>query len=167
MNLYLKAAALLKVSGLKFWVGRSWIKGLFSDSFECVKECAESFLFGKVSSSESIVVDDNSSADESTTTPVIKTPAKKEPQSYLQTQFFQPDIETIDTQVQKEIFRKEIIKELEDFRKLLLRNNSKIINETNSSKEFWTKNKKSFPKISELALILLNINSSSAMFIEG
>ena len=134
-------------------------------SFECVKECAETFLFGKVRLGEEILDDDNSNGDESSTTPVIKTPNIKEPQSYFQTQFFQPDSEKLDSEVKKEIFRKEIAVEVENLRKLLLRNNSKLINETTSSKEFWIKNKKTFPKIYELALILLNINSSSA-FIE-
>jgi len=150
---------------LKFWVGRTWIKGLISASFDCVKECAETFLFGKVRLGEELLDDDNSNGDESSTTPVIKTPNIKEPQFYFQTQFFQPDSEKVDSEVQKEIFRKEIAVEVENFRKLLMRNNSKIINETTSSKEFWIKNKKTFPKICELALILLNINSSSA-FIE-
>ena len=128
-------------------------------------KCAETFLFGKVRLGEEILDDDNSNGDESSTTPVIKTPNIKEPQSYFQTQFFQPDSEKLDSEVKKEIFRKEIAVEVENLRKLLLRNNSKLINETTSSKEFWIKNKKTFPKIYELALILLNINSSSA-FIE-
>jgi hypothetical protein len=97
--------------------------------------------------------------------PVIKTPDISEPQNYFQTQFFQADSDTLDKSVQKEIFKKEIEVEVENFRKLLCRNNSKIINETNSTKDFWIKNSSLFPKISELAKILLNINSSSA-FIE-
>ena len=71
----------------------------------------------------------------------------------------------INESTRKEIFRKEIATEILNFRKPLLKNGAKIINECESTTDFWNDNKKQFPKISELAKILLNINSSSA-FIE-
>ena len=120
---------------MKFWVGRSWIKGLFSSSFDCLKECAETFLFGSVTLDGSPNDEEDLSGDE-TSTPVIKTPDVTEPKNYFQTQFFRPDTEIIDDAVKKEIFIKEVAIEVENFRKLLIRNNSKIINETSSSKEF-------------------------------
>jgi hypothetical protein len=119
-------------------------------------------LFGKVHLEEEEDDDENENILD---TPIIITPNIPEPQNFFQTRFFQADSEEIDTSVNKEIFKKEISKEVEEFKKLLCRNNSKIINEVVSTKAFWIKHSKIFPKISELAKILLNINSSSA-FIE-
>ena len=58
--------------------------------------------------------------------------------------------------------KREISKELDMFRKLLIEKNSKVIRETTSNSEFWNKNGAKFPYFCDLALQLYNINSSSA-----
>jgi hypothetical protein len=35
------------VKGLKYWVGREWSSGLFSNGLEAIKACAENFLIEK------------------------------------------------------------------------------------------------------------------------
>ena len=121
-------------------------------------------LFGKFSSHKPVVgenQDDNVDI-ENMNSPSIATP---DPQKRFQQTFFQPDAHQINLSLQKEIFIKEIESEISDFKKLLLKDNSKIINECESTKDFWIQHGKQLPKISELARIVLNINSSSA-FIE-
>ena len=131
---------------------------------EEVKEVAEKMLFGKFSSHKPVVgenQEDNVDI-ENMNSPSIATP---DPQKRFQQTFFQPDAHQINLSLQKEIFIKEIESEISDFKKLLLKDNSKIINECESTKDFWIQHGKQLPKISELARIVLNINSSSA-FIE-
>ena len=155
-------AAVLKISGLKYWVGRKWIKGLFTGSLDCLKEVGEKMLFGKISTEEPTNGENQEEVPDELASPVIKTP---NPQNGFHSTFFQADSVEIDLSTRKEIFEKEIVTEIFNFRKLLLKDGSKIINECESTTDFWNENKKRFPKISELAKILLNINSSSA-FIE-
>ena len=85
--------------------------------------------------------------------------------SCMNTQFFQNDNLIISMTLLKEKFKDEIKKEVEKLKTLLSENGFKLIYKTDSSKIFWLDRLSEFPKISKLALILSNINSSSA-FIE-
>ena len=108
---------------------------------------------------------DTNLTEASAGTPVIKTPEVKSPQNYFTNSFFSNDNLIISQALLKEKFRNDIIKEVENFRVLVTQNKSKLIYETDSSKIFWLDRIDVFPYLSKLALILSNINSSSA-FIE-
>ena len=64
-----------------------------------------------------------------------------------------------------DLWKEDIKKEVEKLRNLLYHNNSKLIYESQSSENLWLENNKEYPYLSKLALVLSNINSSSA-FIE-
>jgi hypothetical protein len=155
---------LLKVSGLKAWVGRSWSSGSFSNGLDAINIIAETYLFekgkSKVNESQSVVIE-----TEMAKTPEIKTPEIRSPQNFFNTQFFRNDNLIISESLLKEKFKNEIKKEIEDFRVILLKNKSEAIYKTESSRNFWLDRLDSLPNLSKLALILSNINSSSA-FIE-
>ena len=97
-------------------------------------------------------------------TPKITTPVDIfSPTNYFHTQFFANDQILSNEEVQKEIFAREINLEIEKLRKILTENNSKVLRETKSTKFFWIDNLSQFSHLSKLALILSNINSSSAL----
>jgi hypothetical protein len=57
-----------------------------------------------------------------------------------------------------EIKKEQINKEIENFIILLSSDNYAILNEIKSTKDFWIKNANAFPNLKKLALILFNIN---------
>ena len=75
------------------------------------------------------------------------------------------DPEPAKNELDLEIFKNSLQKEVENFRLFLLDKNYANLETINSTKSFWLKNISSFPNLSKLASILLNINSSSS-FIE-
>ncbi len=132
-----------------------------------LNEIAEKFLYEKAKATQnqsevtSIALDSTLSS----TTPIIQTPEINSPQNYFNTHFFRNDEEVIGESLLKEKFREDVKKEVEKLRNLLYQSNSKLIYESQSSKNFWLEQSENFPYLSKLALILSNINSSSA-FIE-
>ncbi len=93
---------MLKVSGLKSWVGRSWSSGSFSSGLDAINIKAETFLFEKgessVNESHSVVIE----------TEMAKTPGIHSPQNYFNTQFFRNDNLIISESLIKEKFKNEI-----------------------------------------------------------
>jgi hypothetical protein len=85
---------------LKYWVGREWSSGLFSNGFEAIKACAENFLIEKRK-----VTDETSQNEEAELgTPLIKTPqGVKTPENYFETQFFKSDQLALDDAMREEI----------------------------------------------------------------
>jgi hypothetical protein len=61
-----------------------------------------------------------------------------------------------------EFFKLNLQKEVDDFKSHLSANNFKIIHQIKSTATFWIKNVIKFPLLSKLALVLLNIKSSSS-----
>ena len=57
-----------------------------------------------------------------------------------------------------DLWKEDIKKEVEKLRNLLYHNNSKLIYESQSSKNSWLENNKEYPYLSKLALVLSNIN---------
>ena len=108
----MKAASILKLSGLKTWIGRPWSKGSLSGGLSAINEIAELFLYEKEKAK--IVIDQSEvhgpTLDTSSTTPTIKTPEIKSPQNYFNTHFFQNDSELISESLLKEKFREDIKK---------------------------------------------------------
>ena len=157
-----KAATLMKVKGLKYWVGRPWSSGLFTSSFEALQTCAETLLLEKRKETER----NDDSEDVGMSTPNLQTPDNVHtPDNYFQTQFFSKDHPEIDQSKNAELLKRNVSKEIDIFRKILCENNSKIIKNCISTSKFWLTNSEKLPHLSKLALILMNINSSSS-FIE-
>ena len=150
----------MKVKGLKFWVGRQWSSGLFSSSFASLQICAETLLLEKRKETET------SNENIGMRTPVLKTPDNvNSPENFFQTQFFSKDQPNVDESKKAELLKRNVSKEIDIFRKILCENNSKTITDSHSTCQFWLINKEKLPYLSKLALLLMNINSSSA-FIE-
>ena len=150
------------MKGLKYWVGREWSSGLFSNGLEAIKACAENFLIEK----RKVTAEATQNEETELGTPLIKTPqGVKTPENYFETRFFESDQIAVDDAMREEIKKKDISKEIDIFRKLLFINNSKIIKECSSTSKFWLSHKLELPNLFNLVLILMNINASSA-FIE-
>ena len=160
------AATLLKISGLKYWVGRQWCTGLFHNSFDSIRIISQEFLFKKKStkSTNNLSKQTGPIGQSDAGTPKITTPADiTSPTNFFHTQFFANDQALTNEEVEKEAFTREINLEIEKLRKILTENNSKVILETKSTKYFWIDHLSEFPHLSKLALMLSNINCSSAM----
>jgi len=73
------------VKGLKYWVGREWSSGLFSNGLEAIKACAENFLIEK----RKVTAEATQNEETELRTPLIKTPqGVKTPENYFETRFF-------------------------------------------------------------------------------
>jgi hypothetical protein len=141
-------------------VGRQWSSGLFSSSFASLQICAETLLLEKRKETET------SNENMGMRTPVLKTPDNiNSPDNFFQTQFFSKDQPNVGESKKAELLKRNVSKEIDIFRKILCENNSKTITDSYSTCQFWLKNKEKLPYLSKLALLLMNINSSSA-FIE-
>ena len=103
-----------------------------------LNEIAEKFLYKKAKATQnqsevtSIALDSTLGS----TTPIIQTPVINSPQNYFNTHFFRNDEEVIGESLLKEKFREDVKKEVEKFRNLLYQSNSKLIYESQSSKNF-------------------------------
>ena len=98
-------------------------------------------LFGKISTEQPTNGENQEEEPDELASPVIKTP---NPQNGFHSTFFQGDSEETDLSTRKEIFEKEIVTEIFNFRKILLKDGSKIINECESTTDFWNDNKCNF-----------------------
>ncbi len=159
----------MKVSGLKYWIGRSWSSGYFSSGIESIKECGRSFLFVNKNDNASntqqmpVLTDGNNTNNcDLPGTPVINTPeGPASPSNTFYSQFFK-DQPLLNDQIELENFQNNLEKEVDKFRKYLSANNFRIFSEIKSTKDFWLKHTTEYPNLAKLALILLNICSSSA-----
>jgi hypothetical protein len=151
----------LKVSVLKFWIGRSWSKGCFSGGISAIKNCAERFLFKTKQPSPAIVQEDTIQIanEEIAGSPLLTTPASAS-QNHFAGFFRKENIEEED--LSYEIFKQNLEKETEQFKAYLIQNNFKNIYEIKSTAAFWIKNIAKYPLLSKLAKIILNIKSSSS-----
>ena len=154
--IFKKAAAILKVSGLKLWAGKPWSDNLFIKSMQSLKSVSENLL-----KKESLV--QSNSIPNSTQSNVRNGQAT--PSDVFQRAFFSEEHDLPVSSLPSELFNLELIEEIKKFKAFLTANNNEVILTTINSREFWYRNQENFPKLSELAKILLNISSSSA-FVE-
>lgn len=100
------------------------------------------------------------------TTPNLKTPSTAASISNTFFSKFFPDNEKRqESQLDEEIFKNSLQAEVEKYKAFLIEKNYYNLHNISSSKCFWLKNSTTYPLLTKLASILLNINSSSA-FIE-
>ena len=159
----------MKVSGLKYWIGRNYSLGYFTSGIDAIQKVAKSFILKKKADENS---DDLSSITASLNeintnetniiSPRISTPASATDNFYQK--FFAND-PVNENELELEVLNEAIKKELDSFRIKLSNNNFSFISEIVSSRSFWIKNSINYPLLSDLANILLNINSSSS-FVE-
>ncbi len=140
----------MKVSTLKYWIGRPWSKGSFTSGIASLAECADQYLFKTQKEPNANETDTEDSHENS-------------PSQKFYKQFFGKDL------ISKEDMQNEMLKfnfniEVEEFQKLMSSENFKIINKINSTTLFWIKNAIKFPLLSKLARLLINIKSSSSCF---
>jgi len=151
----IKAAAILKVSTLKFWIGRPWSQGSFSGGIAALPECASKFLFKK----KETVNESENTNETNLITPTIQTPASASQNTF--NKFFDKDIFE-KNKLEQEVLQLNFRKEVDEFQKLISVNSYKIITTLNSTASFWIKNVVKFPLLSKLARLLINIKSSSS-----
>ncbi len=154
----IKAAAILKVSTLKFWIGRPWSQGSFSGGIAALPECASKFLFKKKTEEETVNESENTN-ETNPITPTIQTPASASQNTF--NKFFDKDVFE-KNELEQEVLKLNFQKEVDEFQKLISANNYKIITTLNSTASFWIKNAVKFPLLSKLARLLINIKSSSS-----
>lgn len=167
-----KAAAVIKVSALKMWVGESWSNNLFTNGLACLKTVGPRLLEVPTSYSRSTPTSGSRStpANDSRSTPANDLSSgrsrtvqiSESPTSSFYTGFFSKDHDRPIRNLAVEIFGSELVDEVNRFKALLTADNNKLILSTDNTKEFWYKHKDALPKLSKIASILLNINSSSA-----
>jgi hypothetical protein len=157
------AAMLLKVGCLKHWVSREWAKGFSSKGIIALMGVAKQFVFKKrfERPTNLTTLDAEANATEAAGTPVVQTP-----NGDIFFRFFEDDHENATHEAEIDAAELEsLLKcEIENFTKLV-RNLSFILNKKLSTREFWFQNRHQFPYLSEMALVLISITSSSA-FIE-
>ncbi len=154
----MKAAAILKVSTLKHWIGKSWSASYFSDCLESIKRCCASLIFEPIK-----ILNDQANESERPSTPPS---GRSVAEDFLNDLFDHDSPESDDnTEIQLENFNHKVFLEVESFRKILSENNFKFLSVAISTKSFWLKRNSEFPILCKLSLLLNNINSSSA-FIE-
>ena len=145
----------MNVVSLKNWIGRSWSKEKFTDGLNSIKTAAKHFL---LTNSTKTSQDSNLSNEirEQLTTPLIKTQisANNFFFSSFQTSTKSPELDN-------EIIINEVEKEVYVLRAFLSAKNNDNLNSIFSTRRFWLLIE-TYPKLTKLAEILLNINSSSA-----
>jgi len=146
----------LNVVSLKNWIGRSWSKGKFTDGLNSIKTAAKHFL---LTNSTKTSQDSNLSNEirEQLTTPLIRTPISAN--NFFFSSFQTP---TKSPELDNEIIINAVEKEVDVLRAFLSAKNNDNLNSIFSTRRFWLLNIETYPKLTKLAEILLNINSSSA-----
>ena len=69
----------MKVSGLKFWIGRSWSKGYLTSGLESIISCADKFMFNQNSSTNQPASTNTQASTTNETINNISTPNLKTP----------------------------------------------------------------------------------------
>lgn len=152
----------MKVSGLKYWLGRNYSSGYFTKCIESLKHCAFRFLNPKNNENSSLSPqpsENNIEEENNLNSPCFTSPVSASDRFF--TSFFADDFIS-QKELSNEVLKNEICKEIESFKKILSDNNFSMINRISSTKTFWIENGDKLPQLQKLALILLNINSSSA-----
>jgi hypothetical protein len=149
----------LKVSTLKYWIGRPWSKGSFTSGIASLAECADQYLF-KTQKEPTVNETGNEDSQEIPNSPIAKTPASASQKAF--NQFFDNDCLFNKEDMQHETLKLNFKKEVEEFQKLISANNYKAISTIKSTSSFWIQNATKFPLLSKLARILINIKSSSS-----
>ena len=157
----------MKVSTLKYWIGRPWSKGSFTSGIASLAECADQYLFKtlKESTAKEAVIEnpqenfEDNLQENNPVSPNLKTPASASQKAFYH--FFEKDLVNKED-MQNEMLKLNFNKEVDEFQKLMCSNNFKIITTINSTASFWIKNEIKFPLLSKLARLLINIKSSSS-----
>lgn len=163
-----KAASILKVSGLKYWLGRQWSTNAFTSGIKALKFSIKHFLFNKHvtnstqnnSSNEQVNLGTLSLNENNSTSPNLSTPHSASNNFY--SSFFNSDANYVQTELENEIINDTINKEVDSFQLLLSQDDFGVLKSIKSTRLFWEIHRQKFPNLFQLALILLNINSSSA-----
>ena len=167
----LKAAPLLRVHTLKYWLGQQYMSGQYHLCLEALRKCAKKYIFEQrfpTSSTETTELESVSQASNiEPQTPLVQSQAS--PGSY--TGFFTAfgDTESAPRrtrEVEEEMFDNDLEQELKAFKNTIQRNNGEILKKIKYSSEFWLSadkdNKPIYPILSQLALRLAALPSSSA-----
>jgi hypothetical protein len=150
----------LKVSTLKYWIGRPWSKGSFTGGISSLAESADQYLFKTQKEPTEISQENLEDFQENNpVTPNLKTPASASQKAF--NHFFDKDLINKED-MQYEMLKLNFTKEVEEFHKLISSKNFKIVPTINSTASFWIKNAIKFPLLSKLARLLINIKSSCA-----
>lgn len=161
LNFFMKAAAVLKVNGLKFWIGTAWSTGYFTNGLNAIQAVGERLLFGS-RSPEQVEIEIEPAQlhlNALPSTPGLRTPSTAGSENFYR-HFFETDGDMMD--VMTEVKKREFANEVEKFKSFISKNNFEIIDKIRSSSFFWRKNSRIFPQLSKLVLILNTIPSTSA-----
>ncbi|CAF0799022.1 unnamed protein product [Brachionus calyciflorus] len=139
-----------QVSGLKMWVSEPWTNNLFTKGLSSLKNIGSKLL-------EVHNESENQPRTQSRTIQIDDSPSTS-----FYAGFFSAEHNRPINNLSDEIFKHEIENEVNKLKAILTADNNKLILTTTNSKEFWYQHQGAFAKLSKLANILLNINSSSA-----
>ena len=148
---YYHAAPLLKVSTLQYWLGKPYTDGYLTKGLEGLPHCARLFLFQSNETSENI---EAKSAE-------VPNSAASDSQKFF-SNTFKADKEVQNIELDLEIFMRDVEKEVKALSVFIRENNYANLKKVTSTKHFWLSNANKYPILFQLALIMLNINSSSA-----
>jgi len=148
----------IQYCNLQYWIGRKWSEGCFSSGIKAIVEVGEKFLFKVKTAEEDEVLVENETTEDAST-PALRTPASAS-QKYFGKFFSKEIIDKEDLTL--EYFKLKLQKDVDDFKSHINANNFKIFHQIKSTATFWIKNVIKFPLLSKLALVLLNIKSSSS-----
>ncbi len=165
INFNKKAASILRVGGLKYWIGRSWSAGYLTKGLNALKAVAREFVFTPFVASRNLnqpiqtVRALEIGEDQHANTPLLVTPASGNFLGFFNEEF----ANNHEAEIEIANFENFINNEINLFKTFV--QSQHFINSTMSTKEFWTTNIRQFHFLSLLTQILLTILSSSA-FIE-
>jgi hypothetical protein len=157
------AAMITKVSSLKYWIGREWAAGYLLKGADALFEVGKQFVFKSRFQTRPRIESTSSAEEEVSPTQVNSSRSGSD----LFFQFFGEEDEAVDarhyeTQTAQNEFENAFKNEIDQFKKLI-RKPSFFNSRELSTRVFWLENSGQFPYLSELALVLLSIPSSSAM----
>lgn len=164
-----KVASIMKISSLHLWVGRPYSRGFRTKALECMLDVSVQFLFEGSPSSDDDQAEaaaNNLTTADTPVSPIATTPNSASG-SFMRDFFtdlpHNQEQEEQNNEYKLFLLKEKIKKEVEYYTLKISDPNFK--SKKLSTKKFWSSHVGSLPNLRKLAIILLNINSSSA-FIE-
>lgn len=142
----LKAASILKISSVRMWMSKEYAQSLITEELKGLKETYFSLTF-KEEEEESNAISSPDSCD-------------SYGDSYFRYHFQEDEEANKKNEAGKFKISIELDNEIANYSRIL--SQTEYLKTCRSSTQFWIKNSNSMPKLSSLALLLLNIPASSA-----
>ncbi|CAF0713084.1 unnamed protein product [Brachionus calyciflorus] len=135
-----QAAAVVKVSGIKIWVGQSWCENLFTKGIEALKVIGPVLLKKRLSEDQGDILNSDNQDEAGEDHP-------ETPSDVFFSGFFSKEHERPINLLEEELLSQQITEEICQFKALLTANSCKLIFSTKNTTKFWHKHLEIFPKL--------------------